>query len=540
MNLRKFIFDSQVDSKPPIDPQQNSHRLRQPRWSRKISRPSCLFFNLLAVFVVTLGVSLSLVSQTDPNRAILDAFRSNQYLRALQLIQLALKDFPRDPTLLTWKGFALQHTGQSQLALRAYLAALENSTKNLAALEGAAELEYKANSPRAIPHLERILSLRPDNSTSHAMLGVMLFRRNDCKGAVEHFKASEAVVNQEPGALTFFGSCLLQLGQASDAIAILSRLMSLMPDDPHVRYNVAVAQLADQQFAGSISTLKPLLAAEAPDAKVLSLASAAYEKSGDTPTAVSLLRRAILSDPQREESYLDFGTLSYNHNSFQVGIDVINAGLTQLPRSARLYVMRGILYVQLGKYPPAQTDFETAHQLDPSQTSAGLAKGLAQMQESRLDDALRTTEAQLEANPDDAFLYYLKAEILSRGGAATGTEQFRSAVSAAERAVRLEPGFVLVRDLLAGLYLKSGESAKAVKESRASLLQNPTDEVALYHLIQALRKTKGSEDHIKQLTKRLAAAREHSKKEEADESRYKLYIPSSEISETAPAAARPD
>ena len=541
MSPLKFIFDSQVNPKPPNHRQHDRDHLRQLSWPRKgITSPSAFLFGLLSVFVVTLALSVSLLSQTNPNDSIVAALRSSQYQRALELIQQELKKSPHDTNLLIWKGFALERTGQIQSALGAYLAALDNSPKNLAALEGAAQLEYKANNPRAIKYLQEILALKPDSDTSHAMLGVMLFRRNDCKGAVEHFRLSEGLVNQQPGALTFYGSCLLQLGKVDEAISTFSRQQSLMPDDPHVRYNLAICQLAGQHTVEAIATLEPLLAMNTPNASVLSLASAAYERSGDTPTAVNLLRKAILADPQSEDLYLNFGTLSYNHKSFQVGIEVIDAGLTQIPRSAKLYLMRGILYVQIGKYAEAQADFETAHQLDPSQTSAGIAKGLAQMQESRLEEALQTTEAQLNASPNDAFLYYLKAEILSRRGARSGTEQFKAALESAQRAVRLKPDFILARDLLANLYLKTGDGAKAISQSRESLRQDPGDEVALYHLIQALRTNKGAQNEINQLTSRLAAAREKSKKEEAEETRYRLYIPASGVPESDRDATRPE
>jgi len=110
---------------------------------------------------------------------------------------------------------------------------------------------------------------------------------------------------------------------------------------------------------------------------------------------------------------------------------MIDAGLTQLPKAAELYTARGILYIQLGQYDKGGADFEAAHKLDPTQASASLAQGLAQMQESKLDQALKTVETQLAAHPNDAFLHYLKAEIISRNAAAPGNEQFKAAIESA-------------------------------------------------------------------------------------------------------------
>jgi len=89
-------------------------------------------------------------------------------------------------------------------------------------------------------------------------------------------------------------------------------------------------------------------AGEAHDDALL-LAADIYESTGDSQHAVELLRKGILANPKNADAYLDFAALSYDHSSIQVGIDILNLGLTQLPREARLYLVRGILYVQLGR-----------------------------------------------------------------------------------------------------------------------------------------------------------------------------------------------
>ena len=471
------------------------------------------------------------VAQISNTAGIESALRSGQFEQALELLHVALQQSPKDAKLLTLEGLALSQTGKQQEALRAYNAALALSPNNLAALEGAAQLEYEAKSNRAIPLLNRILAVDPSNETSHAMLAVMAYRAHDCATAVKHFQESESAVAAQPAALRGYGACLMRLHRAGEAVSIFENLAAMAPNDPHARYNLAVVQLEANQSQNALATLQPLMALEQTDADVLDLASEAYEKGGDTPHAVERLRQAILANPTKAKYYLDFATLSYNHNSYQVGIDVIDAGLKQLPKSAELYVARGILYIQLGQYDKGGADFEAAHRLDPSQASASLAQGLAQMQESKLDQALKTVEAQLAQHPNDSFLHYLKAEIISRNGAPTGTEAFKAAVASASRAVQLKPDFTLARNVLGNLYLKSGQVDKAIEQSRETIRYDPSDEVALYHLMQGLRRSKDPKGELPVLTKRLAAAREQSKQKEASESRYRLYEPDAQQSE---------
>jgi len=397
----------------------------------------------------------------------------------------------------------------------------------LPALEGAAELEYSAGSRRAAPLLDRIVQLHPENPTAHAMLGVLEYRRHDCGSAVRHFRAAKETISAQPAALAQFGTCLADLQQFEEALPVFQRVLDLQPADSRSRYNLAVIQLSAHHPQDAITTLRPLLEVSQPDADVLDLASSAYEQAGDTPTAVGLLRQAIVIDPKKVKYYVDFATISFAHQSFQVGVDIMNVGLKENPRSAPLYVARGVLYIQLGQYDRGEADFESANKIDPRQTSAAVAEGLAQVQQSNLEEALVTVRLQLKNHPQDAFLYYVEAQALFQQNGDPASSEFRQALEAAKRSVQLRTDFVLARDLLSSLYLKSGEVAQAIAHSRRALLENPSDQEALYHLIQALRKSKdkGIQDDLPALVKRLAVLREESRNSEAAENRYKLYEP---------------
>src|SRR5262249_41830722 len=154
-----------------------------------------------------------------------------------------------------------------------------------------------------------------------------------------------------------------------DAARTFSQLLAFAPQDPRPRYDLAVAQLEAHNTKDALETLQPLLAAHDPDSDVLDLAASAYEEQGDTPKAVELLHQAIVKSPDKARYYVDFATISFNHQSFQVGVDMVSAGLKRLPNSAQLYVARGILYIQLSQYEKGEADFQTATRLDPAQTS---------------------------------------------------------------------------------------------------------------------------------------------------------------------------
>jgi tetratricopeptide (TPR) repeat protein len=356
------------------------------------------------------------------------------------------------------------------------------------------------------------------------MLGVVNYKQHDCASAVEHFRVSWQLISSQPSALAQYGACLMNLDKAADALPVFQQLQALQPDDPHSRYNLAVVQLAIHNAREAVETLQPLLDATPVDPDVLDLASSAYEESGETPKAVTYLRQAIVLDPKKIKYYVDFAAISFAHQSFQVGVDMVDLGLKEIPAAAQLFVARGVLLIQLGQYEKAEADFEKASQLDPTQSSGAVAEGLAQMQQSNLEQALTTVRGRLKEHPNDAFLHYLEADILFQKGADPGSPEFKDAIAAASRAEQLRADFVLAYDLLGNLYLKSGEIDKSIVQSRRALAENSSDQEALYHLIQALRQSgKDSKGELPTLVKRLAVLRQQARQAEASGNRYRLY-----------------
>jgi len=282
----------------------------------------------------------------------------------------------------------------------------------------------------------------------------------------------------------------------------------------------ASVQLMAHQPEKALETLTPLTGENA-DASALELASAAYEDAHETGKAVSTLRRAILQNPHDAQLYVDFAVLSSTHQSFQVGIDAINDGLHLMPNAASLYFARGVLYVQIAQYDKAQADFDKAYKLDPNQTLSVAALGLATVQQNDLTKALADVKTKLKVHPKDPVLLYLQADILTQQGVDPGSSEFEAAMRSVKDAVALRPSLEPAHSVLAKLYLQAGEVKLAAAECRKALAIDPKDQTAVYHLIQALRKT-DQKDEIPALLKRLAQLREDANKKEREQYQFKL------------------
>ena len=460
-------------------------------------------------------------AQTGGVAEITSALRAGQFDRALGLLQPALQQNPKNAQLLTLEGISFSGKSDKKKALEAFQRALSVSPDYLPALEGAAQIEYDNGGKEAAAFLQRVIALRPKDPTSHAMLAVLDYRRGDCASAVPHFEQSASLIDSQPDALQAYGDCLVRLKQNDKAIAVFNRALKQFDGSAGVRYRLASVQMMVQHPKDALATLEPLLQRNPPDANAVELAASAYEADNNTPEAVQLLRQAIVSDPHDVNLYVDFANVSLDHQSYQVGIDMINTGLKAEPNAASLYVARGILYVQIAQYDNAEADFEKADALDPGQAIGSAAEGLTAVQKNDPDQALATVQQKLVKKPSDPFLLYLKAEIMAQRGPDPGTAEFREAVSSAKKALTIRPSLAAARDILAKLYLQAGENEAAIEQSRKAFNTDPKDQTAVYHLIQALRKS-GQTEELPELLKKLAELRSEATKEEAARNRYRL------------------
>lgn len=462
------------------------------------------------------GGALAQTSNANIEQAV-GLLRSRQYPQALRLVDQLLTAQPNDCRLLSLRGLTLtdmQHSGE---AAASFKQALGRCPNNLLALEGLAQIEYAHHSPDTAILLQRILALRPGDPTTEAMFASFERGNGKCKDALPHFEAARSLIASNTKFHQDYAFCLAKTGNYSHAATEYEQLLAAAPSAA-VRYDLAFVQWKLHGDAEALQTLQPLLK-DAQNEAVLALGARLSEETGNTPQAVKLLRAAILLQPKNLENYLEFAQIAFNHHSFQVGIDMINAGLTQLPQAAQLYVARGVLEAQLSQMSEAMADFEHAHKLDPQLALAMDSMGIAESQRFKQAASLDLFRKQAQLHPKSSLSQYLYAEALSNSD--PGVETTHEAIEAAHRSVAADPAYAPAHDLLALLYLRIKQPKQALAEAQAAFHIDPTDSTALYHEIMARREL-GQTQQVKALVKQFVALRSKNAKAERAGHRYVL------------------
>ena len=457
--------------------------------------------SIAALAVVLLPGVLSAQTGNEDVQNITSELKANNYAQAIADADKILVNHPRDCPVLTLRGIALMRQDKTSDARQSFAGALQSCPTFLPALEGAAQIDYASHAPTAAGILQRILEQRPDDQTSHAMLGSLSFQHGDCAAAVQHFEKSLDLIQHSEEAQREYGSCLFTQGDESKAQQVFQQIVTQNPTETNT-LALAYIQWKAKDTKAALGTLQPLLAAADASSRAYSLAAQVAEDAGDTPHAVEWLRTAILKAPTDPSNYLLFATISFNHASYQVGIDIVNAGLREIPGSARLYLARGVLLVQLSNYTAAVADFQKAHALDPKLSFAQDAMGMIRSQQHDAAGSLAIFEQLAAQHPHDALLQYLYAEALSEADTNSGDQNRGKAIAAVRSALKLEPDYQPARDLLCSLLLQSNNYPEVIRQAELALKNDPTDEAALYQEMQAERRL-GNKEAVTTMVARL-------------------------------------
>src|SRR5260370_15405481 len=163
----------------------------------------------LSLTMVLLACHSVALSQTHENQveSISSALHAREFDKAVELSGSAWRESPNNSQLWTLQGIALASKGDGKEALAAFQQALKISPNSIAALAGAAQMEYQAGNRDAVSLLNRLLQLRPGDPTGHAMLAVLEYRQGNCAAGNPLFQKAGVLLHSHLYPLEAYAAC---------------------------------------------------------------------------------------------------------------------------------------------------------------------------------------------------------------------------------------------------------------------------------------------------------------------------------------------
>lgn len=333
-----------------------------------------------------------------------------------------------------------------------------------------------------------------------AMMGVCLAKP---AAAAAQQDQSVSSTQAEPESELRVGTQLTRQGRFSEAIPHLVAAKSHTADEYAASFNLALCYVATNQAKLAIPILDELREHGHETAEVWNLLAQADIAERQNENAFAAFNKAVALRPDNEKLYALISDACLDHQSYELGLKIVDVGLRNLPESARLHYQRGVLLTALDRFDVAKGDFDSASQLARGTEIGYLAAAHKDLIEWDTAGAIREAREAIAKGDENYIILSILGEALIRSGVNPGDAGFSEAQAALEKAVAERPSYARSRISLGKLYLMSDKADDAIaqlEQARGLDGQNP----AVYSYLAAAYRSKGDIPRAKEALATLA------------------------------------
>jgi tetratricopeptide (TPR) repeat protein len=349
-----------------------------------------------------------------------------------------------------------------------------DSTTNGTAVEEAGALLRRGQLAPALSRLEAALTVAPNRSEAHRLLGVAYWADGQYEKGVASLNAAIRLVPNDERSRTALADVLVDIGRIAEAEQALNATVQAIPDSGPAHYRL-----------GQLHQMQSLL-----------------------PPAVRELETAVALDPLvgLDRLYETIGGLYVNQADFDGAVDAYVKRVDVNPNNADAHRKLGEIYFLQGRDDEALAEFAAALLIDPGSSGAFAAAAQVYVRMGRYAEALDTSRQALtlDAGHNEAR-YALATSLMRLGQADEGKKQLeifqRTQAAAMANTQRQSAVKAALRE--ATLRLGNGEYPAAAALLRKALADDPSAAGAQRDLGIALMKSAQYAEAIQALDKAL-------------------------------------
>lgn len=284
------------------------------------------------------------------------------------------------------------------------------------------------------------------------------------------------------------GTQLTSRGKFADAIPHLLAARAHVSDDYAASFNLALCYVATGQPKLAIPVLEQLQRERGSTAAVWNLSAQAYIGDGQSEKAFQALEHASQLTPSDERLYLYVADACSGAKNDSLGLRVVDLGLRNVPRSARLHYQRAVFLTGLDRFAEGKQDFHLASELGRDSDIGYLASVQESLIEGNIAESTRVAREAIAKGQDNYILLALFADALFRSGAYRGSPALAEAEHAAERSIAERPDYADSRITLGKLYLTDQRVDDSIAQLEAAQKLDPQNPGVYSNLATAYRK----------------------------------------------------
>lgn len=297
----------------------------------------------------------------------------------------ALADFeraaaldPKDPEILLSLGYEQNQLGFSDLAMRAYDAALvlKPDYAQVMVNRGIILAERKDWSG-AVAAYERALKSGPDRADLHISLGEIRDEQGDQVAALDEYARALKLDPKSQTAWVNRAEVLRGMGRFREAIAAYDAVLTVYPDDLELMVGRARVRRDKGDKAGALADLDAALKIAPASAYVRNSRGLYYWNNAENLLAIAEFDKAVAIDSKYEAAYYNRSLALLDEGRYDRAIRDINISLRLSPDDIDSLSQKGEIYRHMEDYLRAVDLLDLAIKADPENARSWFRRGLA-------------------------------------------------------------------------------------------------------------------------------------------------------------------
>lgn len=452
---------------------------------------------------------------------------------------------PDSPAYLARLGQVLGMQNRMEEAGRYYRRALQLAPDNMAIRRNLALTQWsRRRFAEAKTNLEEVLARVPGDPLTRFLLGMILVNSGEYARAVELLESVPERVRGQGEAVAALARAQYALGRREQARATLESMAlnrslppgdvfacaataanaedfataetlflsirSTYPDAAALSYRIALMQFRADRIDRSRQTLQEAIDKGQRSGPIYNLLGQCHAAQSRLQSAVASFEQAIDLEPAEESHYLNAVQLLAEHQIWRVLIRIAEKGVARIPRSDRLYRMKGLAETAMLYSQDAIRSYRRALEINPDSAKANLGLAIAQRTTGSREEAAATFEKGIRKFPAHGAHYQEYGLMLLKSGETGDDGALKRAVALLRRAVELDASLPVAHYQLGRLALEGNRAGEALPHLEAAARLNPGQSRVHYLLARAYRSLGRGEEarsHLKTF-RRMKAAEE--------------------------------
>ncbi len=309
------------------------------------------------------------------------------------------------------------------------------------------------------------------------------------------------------------GALLFQQGQKPEALAVFNAGLQQEPDDRGLRYNAAVLSLDQDQPQEALGHVERALVSHPRDAELHLFQGAVLRRLGRGAEALEALLRASELAPREPRVLYALGNAYHEQGRLDDAVAAYERAIDRDEDFLRAHYNLGAVLVELGRYDEAERAYRVAlapidqalaggDAVDPVHARAYRNLGASHFQRRQWRDAVTAYSKAVRLDPADASAqYHLGYAYYELGDGDAAASTYR-------RALELDPALPLAYLHLARVARRQGQPDEAVRQAQAGLSYlDGNDRVSAYRLLAEVHAARGRPAEAEPAWRELLAAR---------------------------------